>query len=91
MTIEEAIKILKDGRENLNNVLDQSVAYERQHTLVALDIAIQSLEAWEKIDDDIASLQDIYSIGGTETEKAIWENLQAVRKTIHGYLKELSE
>ena len=48
MTIEKAIKILKDGRENLNEVLDKSVPYERQHTLVALDMAIKSLEAWEK-------------------------------------------
>ncbi len=57
----------------------------------ALEMAIKSLEAWEKIDDDIASLQDIYFIGGTDTEKAIWENLQAVRKTIHKYLSEVSE
>ena len=57
----------------------------------AINTAIKSLEAWEKIDDDIASLQDIYSISGTDTEKAIWENLQAVRKTIHAYLSEVSE
>lgn len=51
MRIEEAIKILKDGRENLYGALDKSVPYEQQHTLVALDMAIKSLETIQRIDD----------------------------------------
>lgn len=50
MTVSEAIKILKDGRENLYRALDKSVPYEQQHTLVALDMAIKSLEADRKIE-----------------------------------------
>ena len=57
----------------------------------AVKVAIKSLDAWGKIDDGIASLQDTYSIGNTYTEKLVWENLQAVRKTIHEYLKVVSE
>ena len=87
MTIEEAIKIIDSAMTSYGeDAIDYDEVFE------AKDMAIRSLEAWEKIDDDIASLQDMYSIGGTtETEKAIWENLQAVRKTIHKYLKEVSE
>ena len=55
------------------------------------EIIEQQLEAWGKIDDEIASLQDMYSIGGTDTEKAIWENLQVVRKTIHEYLSRVEQ
>ena len=85
MTIEEASIII--GNIPINGDGYYSIPEYQQ----AKAIAIQSLEAWGKIDDDIASLQDIYSIGGTDTEKAIWENLQAVRKTIHEYLSEVSE
>ena len=55
MTVGEAIKILKDGRENLYGALDKSVPYEQQHTLAALDIAIKSLEAWEKVKEEISN------------------------------------
>lgn len=106
MTNIEALKMLKAKRECILKEIDPSggcddekcdgcdLNYEQGcmgEQAEALHIAIQSLEAWGKIDDDIASLQDMYSIGGSETEKAIWENLQAVRKTIHEYLKEVSE
>ena len=57
MTLEEAIKELKEGRNNLYEVLDKSVPYEQQHTLVALDIAIKSLESWEKLSSQIQSVK----------------------------------
>lgn len=78
MTIKEAINNLKRGK---------CIPYKHE----TLTLIIKSLEAWEKIDDEIASLQDTYSIGTTYTEKAIWENLHAVRVTIHEYLTEVNE
>ena len=47
LTNKEAIKILQNEREGLLKILDKSVPYERQKTLVALDMAIQALK-----DDD---------------------------------------
>lgn len=91
MTRDEAIK-------NLNTMVLAASEPEQYISIGSFEEvketikkAIKSLEAWEKIDDEIASLQDTYSIGGTDTEKAIWENLQAVRKTIHEYLKEVGD
>lgn len=86
MRIEEAIDILSDN----HTVLYSHGDYTEQEESKALSMAIKSLKAWEKIDDEIASLRDTYSIGNTYTEKLICENLQAVRKTIHEYLKEVS-
>ena len=88
MTREIAINVLNQIKEL---ILNDKSWLESTHEPISqcFDMAIKSLEAWEKIDDEIASLQDTYSIGNTYTEKLIWENLQAVRKTIHGYLKEV--
>ena len=95
MTREEAINQLRYDMAmcNFNPTTGEEyfVNDDCRKDYEALSIAIKSLEAWEKIDDDIASLQDMYSIGGTDTEKTIWENLQAVRKTIHEYLSGVSE
>ena len=44
MTNKEAIKILQGEREGLLKILDKSVPYEKQKTLVALDMAIQALK-----------------------------------------------
>ena len=86
MRIDEAIDILSDN----HTVLYSHGDYTEQEESKALSMAIKSLKAWKKIDDEIASLQDTYLIGTTYTEKAIWENLHAVRVTIHEYLKEVS-
>ena len=87
MRIDEAIDILSDN----HTVLYSHGDYTEQEESKALSMAIKSLKAWEKIDDEIASLRDTYLIGTTYTEKLICENLQAVRKTIHEYRKEVSE
>ena len=76
MTISEAINNLKRGK---------CIPYKHE----TLTLVIKNLEALGKLDDEIASLQDTYSIGNTFTEKLIWENLHAVRKSIHEYLKEV--
>ena len=44
LTNKEAIKILQGERDGLLKILDKSVPYERQKTLVALDMAIQALK-----------------------------------------------
>lgn len=89
MTREKAKEIIEDLKYSLDiSLIGTSEINEIDN---AMAIAIKSLEAWEKIDDEIASLRDTYSIGNTYTEKLICENLQAVRKTIHEYLKEVSE
>jgi len=89
MTREEAIASLKALCHTCK--FFPTCVNDKPECFRAIEMAIKSLKAWGKIDDDIASLQDIYSIGGSDTEKAIWENLQAVRKTIHEYLKEVSK
>jgi len=82
MTIEETIKILKDGRENLYGVLDYSVPYKQQTTLVALDMAVKSLEAWDKVKEELkgyGSLWVSYTIKD-HTDKAIEDIVENVLK-----------
>ena len=85
MTIEEVKFWVDNVFDSYDDKLNKDEIEEAKR------IVNTSLDAWEKIDDEIASLQDTYSIGNTYTEKLVWENLQAVRKTIHEYLKVVSK
>ena len=53
MSNKEAIKILQNERDGLCKILDKSIPYERQKTLVALDMAIEALK-----DEDAMEVQE---------------------------------
>lgn len=95
MTIENAIKILKDGRENLYGASDKSVPYEQQYTLVALDISIKSLEADRTIEKTLYAIrEEMQYIKVAELQiygANSWRFSNAIEEIINKHLKEVQD
>ena len=72
MTIDEAIKELKEVRFNYNVMANnQTIVGE------ALNMAIASLEAWQKVLDELGDINmDIYT---DEVKEIIYEHLKGVK------------
>ena len=87
MTIEEAIRELEEDkamympREWIEE-LDRDTPDGR--LITALEMAIKSLEAWDKVEADILGLDGYY-------DDAFWEGTYAVSKIIGKHLAEVKK
>lgn len=77
MTREEAIKKLREQQNEFNeHCIDYAGINE------AYNMAIKSLEAWDKVEADILGLDGYY-------DDAFWEGIYAVSKIIGKHLAEV--
>ena len=85
MTIEEAIDILTDIRDDVFAPMEtEEMIVVDELERKALSMAIKSLEAWDKVEADILGL-DGYS------DDAFWEGTYAVSKIIGKHLAEVTK
>lgn len=92
MTIEEAIKELKDASDHEVRHGDTEYHYnEVMKRVVAFGMAIKSLEAWEKVKAEIKDIKDLYDLGKEDVStKMFLEGVETVEQIIERHLQEVS-